>query len=90
MKEIGDILTIAGEEYAVIDRILYEGINYILTSKYENDEPKGEYIAFELVGDDQVLQVKNKQILEKILPIFSKNVKKVIDLMNIKEKYDIN
>lgn len=89
MREIGDILTIAGEEYAIIDKILYENVDYILTSKYKNDEPIGEYIAYELVGGD-LLQITDKRILEKIVPIFSKNIKKIVEMIKTTNEGNID
>lgn len=84
-----DIITIEGIEYAVIDKVLYEGTDYILTNKYEKEEPTETYIVYELIDDD-VLLVTDKKVLEKLAPIFSKDVKKIIDEIIIQQKYDIN
>lgn len=89
-KEVGDILTIKGKECAVIDAILYEGKDYILVNVYENDEPTEKLIAYETTNNNTVIEVKEQKILDRILPIFSKNVQRVINTIQAKEKFDIN
>ena len=87
--ETDTMITIEGNEYAVIDKILYEGKDYILTNKFENDEPTDIYLAYELVGDE-VIEIKDKTVLERISAIFSKNVQKKIDAIKIQQKYEID
>ena len=86
--EVGDILTIEGVEYAVIDAILYENIDYILVNKFENEEPTEEYIAYQ-VDNDGLIEVKNENILERLLPIFSKNVQRMAELARLKSQYEV-
>ena len=88
--ETDTIITIEGKEYAVIDKILYEGKDYILTNKFENDEPTEIYIAYELINNDEVVEIKNKKVLERIAAIFSKNVQKKIDALKIQQMYEID
>ena len=87
--EIDTMITIEGIEYAVIDKILYEGKEYILNNKFENDEPTSIYMPFELIGDE-VVEIKSKKVMEKIATIFSKNVQKKIDAFKIQQTYEIN
>ena len=86
--EVGDILTIKGEEYAVIDAILYENVDYILVNKFETDEPTQVYIPYKIASNG-LIEVEDKDVLDKLLPIFSKNVQRMVELVNLKEKYDI-
>ena len=87
--KVGYVITIEGEEYAVIDKILYEGRNYILTNKYKDDEPTDIYIPYELTDGD-VMEINDHKVLEKIGAIFAKNVQKKIDEINLQQKYEIN
>lgn len=87
--EVGDILTIKGEEYAVVDAILYENVDYILVNKFEGEEPTQIFIPYEIV-DGGLVKVEDEKILERLLPIFSKNVQRMIDLVNLKNQYEIN
>ena len=49
--------------------------NIILTNKVVNDEPSETFVAYEVV-DNGVFIVEDKNILDRILPIFSNNVNK--------------
>ncbi len=86
--KLEDVLTIKGEKYTVLNSILYEGKDYIFTNKVKNDEPSDIFMAFEVV-DGGVCEVKNEKILERILPIFSNNVQKIINKMKTEEKFNI-
>lgn len=85
---VEDVLTIKGEKYTVIDTILYEGKDYILTNKVINDEPSETFIAYEVV-DNGVFIVEDKNILDRILPIFSNNVNKKINDLRTEEQFNI-
>ncbi len=85
---VEDVLTIKGEKYTVIDTILYEGKDYILTNKVENDEPSKTFVAYEVV-DNGVFIVEDKNILDRILPIFSNNVNKKINDLKTEEQFNI-
>lgn len=85
---VEDILTIKGEKYTVIDTILYEGKDYILTNKVVNDEPSETFVAYEVV-DNGVFIVEDKNILDRILPIFSNNVNKKINDLRTEEQFNI-
>ncbi len=85
---VEDVLTIKGEKYTVIDTILYEGKDYILTNKVENDEPSETFVAYEVV-DNGVFIVEDKNILDRILPIFSNNVNKKINDLKTEEQFNI-
>ena len=85
---VEDILTIKGEKYTVIDTILYEGKDYILTNKVINDEPSETFVAYEVV-ENGVFIVEDKNILDRILPIFSNNVNKKINDLKTEEQFNI-
>lgn len=85
---VEDVLTIKGEKYTVIDTILYEGKDYILTNKVVNDEPSETFVAYEVV-DNGVFIVEDKNILDRILPIFSNNVNKKINDLKTEEQFNI-
>lgn len=85
---VEDVLTIKGEKYTVIDTILYEGKDYILTNKVKNDEPSETFVAYEVV-DNGVFIVEDKNILDRILPIFSNNVNKKINDLKTEEQFNI-
>lgn len=85
---VEDVLTIKGEKYTVIDTILYEGKDYILTNKVVNDEPSETFVAYEVV-DNNVFIVEDKNILDRILPIFSNNVNKKINDLKTEEQFNI-
>ena len=85
---VEDVLTIKGEKYTVIDTILYEGKDYILTNKVVNDEPSETFVAYEVV-DNGVFIVENKNILDRILPIFSNNVNKKINDLKTEDQFNI-
>lgn len=85
---VEDVLTIKGEKYTVIDTILYEGKDYILTNKVENDEPSETFVAYEVV-DNGVFIVEDKNILDRILQIFSNNVNKKINDLKTEEQFNI-
>lgn len=85
---VEDVLTIKGEKYTVIDTILYEGKDYILTNKVVNDEPSETFVAYEVV-DNGVFIVEDKKILDRILPIFSNNVNKKINELKTEDQFNI-
>lgn len=85
---VEDVLTIKGEKYTVIDTILYEGKDYILTNKVVNDEPSETFVAYEVV-DNGVFIVEDKNILDRILPIFSNNVNKKINDLKTEDQFNI-
>lgn len=92
-REIGEIITVDNKEYTIMDTVLYEGKDYIFTNIVNNDEPSETFIIFELIDDGEngtVIEVTEQKILERLIPICSKNIEKTINVMNLKEKYDIN
>ena len=87
--EIGDILTISGVEYVVLDNILNEDKKYIFTNKIiENDELGKEFYTFE-VFEDGVKQIKDDKLLEILLPIFQNNINSKNEKYKMEDKYNV-
>ena len=38
-RKIGEVITVEGKEYTILDSVLYEGKDYLFTNLVENDEP---------------------------------------------------
>lgn len=79
---LGDLLTINNEKYIVLDSILLNGQSYVFVNKLTSDENSTkEFYVFKVIGNT-INIVKNKNILDDILPLFSKNVQNLIDKMS--------
>lgn len=92
-REVGEVITVDNEQYTILDTVLYEGKDYIFTNKVKNDKPSETFIIFEFFKDDEngsVLEVSDPKLLERLIPICSKNIQKVVDVMNLKDKFNID
>lgn len=79
---LGNLLTINNEKYIVLDSILLNGQSYVFVNKLTPDENSTkEFYVFKVIGNT-INIVKNKNILDDILPLFSKNVQNLIDKMS--------
>jgi len=79
----GDLITLDGEDYLILDTLTYNGIDYAFANKMTNDEqPTKEFYTYEIDGDE-VSIVEEKEILDIVLPMFSEKIQKIID--NIQE-----
>ena len=90
--EKGDLLTLdQNEKYLVIDNILYDGIKYIFTNKFMNEEPTEEYAIYEVDEqneDGELNLIEDQTKIEILLPMFNNNVQKLIqDVKN--ERFNI-
>lgn len=85
--KIGSLLTIQNTKYTVMDVVNYEGKKYAFTNEVDEDEiPTETFILFEIVNGTSVLKVEDKDTLNKVLAIVSKNVQRIIDkVKDIKE-----
>lgn len=64
--------------YIALNVINYNNKKYVFTNKIINENPTNEYYVFD--NTNNLLKiVENKQILDIILPIFSKNIEKMIN-----------
>ena len=77
----GDIITLSGEEFLILDSMLYGGIEYAFGNKItKNEEPTKEYFVFKVEDNgESVERITEKAELDIVLPMFSKNVQKMID-----------
>jgi len=79
---LGDLLTINKEKYLVLDSLLHNGQSYVFVNKLTLDENSTkEFYVFKVIGNT-INIVKNKNVLDEILPLFSKNVQNLIDKMS--------
>ena len=76
---VGDLLTIEGKKYIVIDKISYIGEEYIFVNEMtDNEENTSNYYVMELINDN-VKIINDKELLEKLLSIFSDNVQIMVN-----------
>ena len=79
---LGDLLTINNVMYIVLDSILLNSQSYVFVNKLMPDENSTkEFYVFKVIGNT-INIVKNKSVLDDILPLFSKNVQNLIDKMS--------
>ena len=77
-----DVITVGKKRYLIVETLNYGGIVYHLVNKLvENDEPSKEYIVI-TVNNDSIIEVNEKNILDKVLPIFSQKVQAIIENFN--------
>ena len=77
-----DVITVGKKRYLIVETLNYGGIVYYLVNKLvENDEPSKEYIVI-TVNNDSIIEVNEKNILDKVLPIFSQKVQAIIENFN--------
>lgn len=76
---VGDLLTIENIKYIVIDKIKYVADDYIFVNEVtDKEENTSNYYVMELIGNN-VKIIKDKELLEKLLPIFSDNVQIMVN-----------
>jgi len=76
---IGDLITLDDGDYLVLDMQTYNGIEYAFTNKIaENEQPTKEFYTYEVEGDEVTL-VDDEGMLNILLPMFSKNIQKLLD-----------
>lgn len=80
--EIGNLLTINGEKYLVLDQLNKNGINYIFTCKMINEEPTSEFFIFD-INECGAKKITDDKTIEELLPQFSQNL--VEQMNNLEE-----
>lgn len=79
--EVGDLITVSSSNYLVMDLVPYGGISYAFVNKMtKKEEPTDEYYVFKMV-DDGVVKVVDEEMLNILVPLFSKNVNKMAQKM---------
>ena len=76
---VGDLLTIENIKYIVIDKIKYVDEDYIFVNKMTDKEDNtSNYYVMKLINEN-VKIIKDKELLEKLLPVFSDNVQIMVN-----------
>lgn len=87
---VDDLITLGDKKYITLDSIYYEDNNYIFVNEVTKDEePTKSFYVFKVV-DNSCLLIDDTKILDLVLPIFSSNVQKQIDMFKNKETYNID
>ncbi len=79
--EISDVIEYDEKEYVVLDVIEFKGIGYALINELNSNEPTEEYKVINII-DDTVADETDNEILTEIMPIFSKDIQKLVDYYN--------
>lgn len=75
----GDLLIVNGEKFITLDVALYNDTSYAFVNKLtDTEESTNEFYTFQVLSN-QISTVENKEILDKLLPQFSKNVQNLIN-----------
>ncbi len=85
--EISDVIEYDNQDYVVLDVINHKEMTYALINKLDKEEPTEEYKVINVI-EDTVADETNKDILEEIMPIFSKDIQKLVDYYNENLKGD--
>lgn len=87
MINITDILTLDdNNKYVVVSKVNYENKNYY----YLVDINNKENLMFCYEENDQLVELNNKNISKKIIPLFIEEASKTIDVNRLKEYIEKN
>ena len=76
---VGDLLTVSGKKYIVLDKIDYLGDEYIFVNEMtKNEENTDIFNVMKIVGDS-VNIIDEKAVIDNLLPIFSENIQKMVN-----------
>ena len=78
---IGDVFSFDGNEYIVLERLMYDDKNYLFVNKVIGEEPTQEYYIYELLKDDEVEIVLDDNLRKFLLAKFEEMLKN--DIKNI-------
>lgn len=79
--EVDDYFELSDGSYITIDKINYLNNNYIFANKLRGETPTGEFVVFKCQENGIVLE-KNKEVLDKLLKIFSDNMNEKLAFIN--------
>lgn len=80
--KLDDVFELKDGSYIVIDKLVYKDTNYYFTNKLLNeDEPGKEFFVFKGVSNG-IVKEKDKEILDYVLKVFSKNMNDKIEYLN--------
>ncbi len=87
MINITDVLTLDdNNKYVVVSKVNYENKNYY----YLVDINNKENLLFCYEENDQLVELNNKDLLRKLVPLFADVTSKVIDINKLKEYIEKN
>lgn len=79
--EITDVLTLDdNNDYVVVSKAKYQNKNYY----YLSDTKKPENIIFCYEEKDELVELKDNDLIMKLLPLFVNNTSKIISIDDIK------
>ncbi len=81
MIKVNDVFEAEGKDYITLDKIIFNGQEYIFTNELENDEPTKIFRVFRL-KENGIVEVTDKGVLSQILPTFSKNMNDKLEVIN--------
>jgi len=73
MKEFDEIIALDGEDYLVVDRIIYEGKNYIYVNSLVNEDDISILEEYEKDGKKVVKSIPDEKY-NLIFNVFAKNI----------------
>mgnify|MGYP002645278133 CR=1 FL=1 len=73
MKEFDEIIELDGEDYLVVDRIIYEGKNYIYVNSLVNEDDISILEEYEKDGKKVVKSIPDEKY-NLIFNVFAKNI----------------
>ena len=80
--KLDDVFELKDGSYIIIDKLVYKDTNYYFTNKLLNeDEPGKEFFVFKGVSNG-IVKEKDKEILDYVLKVFSKNMNDKIEYLN--------
>ena len=80
LKE-NDMFDLGEKSYITLDSTKYKNEDYIFVNELEEDEtPTKKFIVFKIVGD-KLVEEKDEKIMRNILPIFSTNMNKKLQVI---------
>ena len=78
--EQGDVITLKGQEYLILDDMKVENVEYALGNKITEEEPTEEFWIFKVLNEgNNVIRVTDKDELDKILPLFSQKLQGLVN-----------
>ncbi len=75
--ELGDLVSLKSGNYLVVSKTTYDAIDYVLTNKTNANDIGEENYVFK-VKDNKFVKIKNKELLDILLPIFTDKLNKLV------------
>lgn len=82
MIKVNDLFELNGKNYIALDKTMYDNNIYIFTNELAaNEEPTKTFKVFRIYSNG-LKEEKQKNILSSVLPIFSENMNKKLEVIN--------